>query len=766
MVWVVPLQEVGKAATPLVGGKAANLGEMVQAGFPVPPGFAVTTDSFRRFLEVNELVDRLEATLRELTAAETPDFERASETLRRQVEAGRMPDEVAEAIAQLAGHLAEASDFWAVRSSSTMEDAQDTSFAGMNRTFLNVQGDAPLVEAVQACWASLFGARALFYMQQHGLAGLPEMGVVVQRMIEAETSGVMFTVNPATSDLDEVVIEGARGLGEVVVAGEVEVDTYHVDKHDWRIRARELGHQAFKLVRSAQGKNVRVALAEPEQSAPVLTDEQVVAIAQLGVKAERHYGTPQDLEWAIAQGQIYLVQTRPVTTLRTQPAKAMPSSEGAGEELVRGRSAGPGWVSGRVRVLASPEEAGRLQAGEILVTRMTSPDWVPVMRRAAAIVTESGGLTSHAAIVSRELGLPCVVGAREATHKLHDGDWVTVDATRGRILAGRQERPEEKGKATGPALAVTWLHEPTATALYLNLGEPAQAERMAQLPVDGVGLLRAEFMILEALEGRHPRQFLEQGQAAALQGRLAAGIRAIASAFHPRPVIYRAMDFKSNEFRHLAGGADFEPEEDNPMIGYRGCFRYLQEPDLFRIELEALRTVRQEGLGNAQLMLPFARTKWEVERCIALVREARLLEDRAFRLWLMAEVPSVIHWLPDYAAAGIHGVSIGSNDLTQLILGVDRDSAVLAPLYDERDEAVLAAIRAIIVSCQTLGLTCSICGQAPSTYPDYAEQLVAWGIDSISVNPDAVEAARRHVARAERKLLLSEARARRERPLP
>jgi pyruvate,water dikinase len=757
MAWVVSLVDVRKEATPLVGGKAANLGELMLAGFPVPPGFAVTTESFRLFVERNQLADRLEAALRELSTDDLADLERTAEVLRHQMEAGRMPEEVATAIAEMAGRLGEPATFWAIRSSATSEDARDTSFAGMNRTFLNVQGAARLADAVQACWASLFSARALFYMKQQGLSRLPEMGVVVQRMIEAEASGVMFTVNPATGDASEVVIEAARGLGEVVVAGEVEVDTYRVGKPDQQIRASELGHQAFKLVRSAQGENVRVTLAEPERSAAVLTDEQVVALAQLGIKAERHYGTPQDLEWAIAKGDIFLVQTRPVTTLRP-PA-------GTGELLVRGRSAGSGWVTGRVRVLASPQEASRLQTGEILVTRMTSPDWVPVMRRAAAIVTESGGLTSHAAIVSRELGLPCVVGAREATLKLHDGDWVTVDATYGRILAGRLERPVEKEAPTGPALAVTWWHEPTATALYLNLGEPAQAARMAQLPVDGVGLLRAEFMILEALEGRHPRQFLAQGQAAALQVRLAAGIRAIASAFHPRPVIYRAMDFKSNEFRHLAGGAAFEPEEENPMIGYRGCFRYLQEPDLFRIELEALRTVRQEGLGNAHLMLPFARTKWEVERCIALVREARLLEDRAFRLWLMAEVPSVIHWLPAYAAAGIHGVSIGSNDLTQLVLGVDRDSAVLAPLFDERDEAVLAAIRAIILKCQALGLTCSICGQAPSTYPDYAEQLVAWGIDSISVNPDAVEATSRHVARAERKLLLSEARAGHRRPL-
>jgi pyruvate,water dikinase len=756
MAWVVPLREVGQAATPLVGGKAANLGELVQAGFPVPPGFAVTTEAFRRFLADNQLAEGLEAALREVSPDDTAGLARVSEDLRRQIERGRMPEAVAGAIAEMAHRLSDGAAFWAVRSSSTMEDAKDTSFAGMNQTFLNVRGDAALVGAVQACWASLFGARALFYMRQRGLAGLPEMGVAVQRMIDAEASGVMFTLNPATGDPDEVVIEAARGLGEVVVAGEVEVDTYRVGKRDGRIRARELGRQAFKLVRSAQGENVRVALAEPEQSAAVLTDAQVGALARLGLAAERHYGVPQDLEWAIAQGELFLVQTRPVTTTRA-PESAEQASEGAGETLVQGRSAGPGWASGRVRVLGSPEEADRLQAGEILVTRMTSPDWVPVMRRAAAIVTESGGLTSHAAIVSRELGLPCVVGAREATTRLHDGEWVTVDATHGRVLAGRQARPREQAPA-GPALAVTWLHEPTATAVYLNLGEPAQAARMAQLPVDGVGLLRAEFMILEALEGRHPRQFLEAGQATVLQARIEAGIRAIASAFHPRPVIYRAMDFKSNEFRHLAGGAAFEPEEANPMIGYRGCYRYLQEPDLFRVELEALRAVRREGLDNAQLMLPFARTRWEVERCIALVREARLLEDRAFRLWLMAEVPSVIHWLPDYAAAGIHGVSIGSNDLTQLILGVDRDSAVLAPLYDERDGAVLAAIRAIIVQAQALGLTCSICGQAPSTYPDYAEQLVAWGIDSISVNPDAVEAARRHVARAERKLLLADAR--------
>jgi pyruvate,water dikinase len=451
---------------------------------------------------------------------------------------------------------------------------------------------------------------------------------------------------------------------------------------------------------------------------------------------------------------------------------------GSGERrvLLHGLGAGPGLASGVVRVLRSPDESSKLQTGEVLVAPMTSPDWVPLMRRAAAVVTDAGGMTSHAAIVSRELGIPCVVGTTAATTTLTDGMPVTVNARDGTVteglLAVSVPALKTEARAAEPSLATevapnvpvsalaTPIAVPTATRIYVNLGEPRLANSIAALPVDGVGLLRAEFMLLEALDGKHPRLFLEEGKAEELASRMTTALSTFGSAFAPRPVIYRATDFRSNEFRGLKGGDRFEPVEENPMIGYRGCFRYTKEPDLFALELKVLKQVR-ERFPNVHLMIPFVRTGSEMRACRKLIDESGLGAQKGFQLWVMAEVPSVVSWLEEYVALGVTGVSIGSNDLTQLVLGVDRDSSRLAELYDERDKAVLATIKSIIEECRRLQITCSICGQAPSVHPEYAEQLVRWGIDSVSVNPDVVERTRRNVAAAEQRMLLEAARLRR-----
>jgi pyruvate,water dikinase len=416
---------------------------------------------------------------------------------------------------------------------------------------------------------------------------------------------------------------------------------------------------------------------------------------------------------------------------------------------------------GAVRVLMSPSEESAMQAGEVLVTRMTSPDWVPIMRRAAAIVTDAGGMTSHAAIVARELGLPCIVGAHDATRALVTGTVVTVDGGAGTVSIGRVA-PDVQ--TTLPARSRASAASPrgapvTATKLYVNLAEPERAEEIAARDVDGVGLLRAEFMMLEALDHTHPRAFLAQHSADDFVHRMAEGLRTFARAFAPRPVIYRAMDFRSNEFRNLTGGADHEPVEANPMIGYRGCHRYTREPDLFALELRALAEVRGE-FENLHLMIPFVRTPAELAACLRLVDASAIGRDARLERWIMAEVPSVVYRLPEYAGLGITGVSIGSNDLTQLMLGVDRDSELFGAGYDERDAAVLDAIRSIITTCRRLGLTCSICGQAPSVHPEYAATLVRLGIDSISVNVDAIDRTRHNIAIAEQSLILDAARSR------
>ena len=485
----------------------------------------------------------------------------------------------------------------------------------------------------------------------------------------------------------------------------------------------------------------------------MLDDSELSRIAELAIATERHNGCPQDTEWAMSGGETYLVQARPITTLRHTTA---PSSD-KHAVLARGLAAAPGTASGKVRVLETPEEGNRLLEGEILVAQMTNPDWLPTIRRAAALVTDTGGMTCHAAIVARELGVPCIVGTRTATRDLHDGTTVTVDGTHGRVLSGRIEDPT-------PSTSVVERREPaepqievTATRIYVNLAMPESAETVAAQQVDGVGLLRAEFMLTEALSGRHPRDLIAHGEQANLVDAMVGSVGRIAGAFAPRPVVYRATDFRSNEFRGLRGGESYEPVEHNPMIGYRGCYRYIKEPDLFALELEALARVREQS-PNVHLMIPFVRTRWELEECLALVDASPLGRQRGLHRWVMAEVPSVVHWLPEYIGMGIDGVSIGSNDLTQLVLGVDRDSDICAELFDESDPAVLDAIGQIISTARKFGITSSLCGQAPSTKPAFAEHLVRMGITSVSVNPDAVAAARRTVAAAERRLLLDSVR--------
>ncbi|MGZ8411323.1 MAG: phosphoenolpyruvate synthase [Gemmatirosa sp.] len=764
-------RELTRHDVAVAGGKGANLGEMTQAGLPVPPGFVVTVDAYARFAEANQLDAQVAARMAKLDVDDTHQLRATSQALQALVRDGATPEDVREAV--LAAYAAlrqetpsEATDpLVAVRSSGTMEDSAQQSFAGMFQSMLNVRGPEALLRAVKDCWASAFTERLLFYRAKQNLTGELLVAAVVQRMVNADRSGVVFTVNPATRDRSRVVIEGAWGLGEVVVLGQVTPDHYEVDKATREVVGRAVARKEFLLTRDpASGETVRVPLDDAKGGAAVLSDAEARAVADLAMRDEAHYGAPQDAEWAIEEGRIYLVQTRPITTMETAGETAPHAATAAGMELVHGLGASPGVAAGPVRVLATPDESAALQPGEVLVAAMTSPDWVPLMRRAAAVVTDAGGMTSHAAIVSRELGIPCVVGTRTATRTLRTGELVTVDGRRGTVSAGAAPAdaptPTAGAAAAHHAQPVARASAPvTATRIYVNLGEPELAEAIAARDVDGVGLLRAEFMLLSALGGTHPRLLLREGRSDELVARMVESLERFTAAFHPRPVVYRATDFRSNEFRGLRGGEEFEPREENPMIGYRGCYRYTREPDLFALELRALRQVR-ERWPNLHLMIPFVRTGSEFRACKRLIDESGLTDDPRFRLWVMAEVPSVVSWLEEYVRLGVSGVSIGSNDLTQLILGVDRDSELVAPLYDERDRAVQDAIRAIIGECRRLGVTCSICGQAPSVYPEYADFLVVEGVDSISVNPDAVETTRANVAAAEQRLLLQAVRGR------
>jgi len=760
---VRPFAHLGRDDVAYAGGKGANLGELTSAGLPVPDGFVVGAPTYAAFCAQTGLRERLAELLDCVDVEDIAALQAASTAARELFDATPIPEpfrgEIRSAYEHLVGKDPEAPV--AVRSSATAEDTATTSFAGMNETFLNIRGEDAVIDAVRRCWRSLFGARTIYYrgMNSFGQADM-DIAVVVQRQVDSTRAGVMFTVNPATGEHEELVIEGSFGLGEAVVSGSVSPDRYVVDKATLAIRRREVHHKDLIIEYAPDGGTRQRTLSEEEALKPVLTDDEVAAVADLGRRIEQHYGSPQDTEWAFdPDGALWMLQSRPITTLHEDAATTATASEPSEPQavLLRGLGGAPGIASGAARILTSLADAASLKEGDVLVTHMTAPDWLPLLRRAVAVVTDSGGMTCHSAIVSRELGIPCVVGTGEATRKLRDGEIVTVDATRGVVLEGaRASEPTPATRVNGSAPAAAG--PVTATQILVNLSEPSQVQRVKGLPVDGVGLLRAEMMVLEALAGDHPRTLLEEGHGEDFVARMAEGLSTFAAGFAPRPVTYRTIDFRTNEFSGLRGGERFEPHEANPMIGYRGALRYTREPDIFGLELDAVRKVWDAGQRNLHVMLPFVRSTRELRRCRELIAASGLLDRPGFQLWVMAEVPSVLFNLEEYAALGISGISIGSNDLTQLLLGADRDNEVLAETFDERDPAVTAYLQELIPRARKLGLRTSICGQAPSVHPEYAELLVRAGIDAISVSVDAIDRTRALVAAAEQRVLLDAAR--------
>jgi pyruvate,water dikinase len=752
-------EDLSREDVDYAGGKGANLGEMTRAGLPVPPGFVVGASSYAVFCDVGGLRERIEQRLSEVDVDDTEQLGRATKEVRKMVEAEPVPEEVAREIRdsylELAGK--KKNPPVAVRSSATAEDTEAASFAGMNETFLNVRGPDEVVEAVRRCWSSLFGARTVFYRAKKGFGQADmDIAVVVQVQILSTRAGVMFTIDPASGDTNSLVIEGSLGLGESVVSGQVSPDRYLVDKKTMHIAKRDVKRKELVIEPLPDGGTRTRELSGDESTKPVLSDDEVIEVATLGARDEEHYGTPQDTEWAFDEdGKAWMLQSRPVTAAGGD--KSAELAEHEGEPIVKGLGAAPGVGHGEVKIVSDLAKGNEFKEGDVLVTHMTAPDWVPLMRRSAAIITDSGGMTCHAAIVSRELGIPCVVGAADATTRLRDGELVTVDATHGSVYEGEVALVEEKQSQDGSA-PLGGGAPVTATQLLVNLSEPSQIERAASLPVEGCGLLRAELMVIEALEGRHPRLLIEQGRGEEFVEKMGAALTKFAEGFAPRPITYRTIDFRSNEFKGLEGGDRFEPEESNPMIGYRGALRYMREPDLFALELAAIRKVWDAGHTNFHVMIPFVRTPRELGACAKVMRDEGLLDQPDFELWVMAEVPSVYFHLPRYAELGVKGISIGSNDLTQLMLGADRDSEAVAELFDERDAAVADYLRLLIPRAKELGLATSICGQAPSVHREYAQLLVEAGIDAISVNIDAVDRARRLIASAEQRVILEHAR--------
>jgi pyruvate,water dikinase len=741
-------KEINKNDLLLVGGKGANLGEMYNNNIPVPDGFVVTSTAYFDFINKTSLAQKIRTELSGLNVNNSKDLFEASKRIQHAFLTAAIPEYLKNEIKDYYHTLSgEYDKKVAVRSSATAEDLPEASFAGQQETFLNITGYKNVVNHVLKCWASLFEPRAIFYRTEKGFSHLKVgIAVPIQLMVESEVSGIMFTSNPLTNDPGEISIEAAFGLGQPIVSGEITPDEYIVDKNSLKIKSKNIVTQKTMLTEKG---NVHVSNVFTQ--AQKLEDKFIEKLAELGKKIEFHYGRPQDIEWSYENKHLYIVQSRPVTTIQnTSKYKELGEVRISSKVLLKGTAASPGITYGKVKILKNAKELDKVEEGDVLVTEMTNPDFVPAMKRASAIVTEKGGRTSHAAIVSRELGVPAIVGCEMVLQILKDGDLITVDGTHGYVYEGNVV-PNVKDTIKA---RIQKTNLKTATKVYVNLAEPELAKKMSEREVDGVGLLRAEFMIAEM--GTHPKKYIEDGKEKEFVEKLSNGILQFAESFSPRPVIYRATDFKTNEYKNLKGGARYEQEESNPMIGFRGASRYIENSEVFKLEIEALKNVRNKhGFKNVHLMIPFLRTVDELTEVKKILSQNGLARGATFKLWMMVEVPSTVILLDLFLEEGVDGVSIGSNDLTMLILGVDRDNYKIANIYDENNEAVLWALEKIVKTCVKHEVTCSICGQGPSEFPELVEKLVSWGITSVSVNPDVIEKTREIVFEAERKVLLN-----------
>ena len=758
----------------IVGGKSSSLGEMTaKTDVPVPYGFATTAYAYRYFIKESGLEEKMRSILSELTDVENSALLRdVSSRLRYAIMAEKMPQDLQDAIGaayvELGKRVGEENPYVAVRSSATAEDLPDASFAGQQDTYLNVQGAETIIAKVKECYASCFTDRAVYYREKQGFDHIEvALSAVVQMMVFSKTSGVMFTVNVATGDDNNILIEAAFGLGEYVVQGTVTPDNYTISKHDHKIIDRCVNEQDIMLVRKKGGDCEEVQVPEELRKVQTLTDEQILELADYAKKIEKHYGCYMDMEWGVDErtNKIWILQARPETVwsrrnkeggAKVQESKSMTTTDH--KVIVKGLPASPGKVSGRVHVILDPSRIDEFKEGEILVTEMTAPDWVPAMKKAKAIVTDSGGMTCHASIVSRELGIPCIVGTKSrgeaATVTIPDGIDVTIDATHGVVYEGIIEEAKKENQA-GAAVAVAEYFPPTGTKVYMNLGDPELAEKYSSLPCDGIGLMREEFIWTTYIH-EHPLYLIKTGHPEKVVDQLAEGMRQVCQAMAPRPVTLRFSDFKSSEYRDLKGGDEFEPYEPSALLGWRGASRYYDPKyiEAFKLECQAVVKVREEfGLKNLNVMIPFCRNVEECEKVVKIMAECGLERGKDFKVWLMAEIPSNII-LADQFNKYVDGYSIGSNDLTMLVLGCDRDNDTVSHIYDERNLAVRRAVRHLIEVAHSEGKTVSICGQAPSVYPEFCEFLIKSGIDSISVNPDTVKFTKKLVAQVEQRVML------------
>ena len=753
MPYVIAGDSAGSESIGQVGGKAAHLGDMTRSGFPVPEAFFVTLESWKKFMDDNGLGEKISAILSRTKIDDVDSLDKGSEEIRRLVMGGKMPLAVKEPIVRAYRALSHSksnvinvlmgstktavsppADFVALRSSAISEDIAGASSAGQYESFLNVRGDENVILNVQKCWESYFLPRAIYYRNRNKQPQLGGMGVVVQRMINSEKSGVTFTIDPTDpkAGANIIVTEAVWGLGETIVQGLVDPDHYEVDKTSGKILKKRMGKKVTMRIRNLKtGLNEELPVRAENVGRQVLTDTEIVMIAAFAKNIEKSYGgQPQDIEWAVEKDNIYIIQTRAVTVLEKKEGRSVTGRE----ELLRGSGASPGTGAGPVKIIRDMSELDKVVQGDVLVTEMTSPDYVPAMERSAAIITDKGGSTCHAAIVSRELGIPCIVGTERATHVLKDGQLVTVDATKGIVYSGADE--------TAAAVQVSTVQRKTKLQVKCNLAFPHMAQKATH--ADGVGLVRLEHMLTSG--GTHPIEYIRSGRPQELTKIIVDGVGQIAEAFKGKPVWVRTLDARTDEFRNLKGG-EKEQHEDNPMLGLHGIRRDLEEPELFKAQIQAFKQLHEHGHTNVAIMLPFIIYVDELRKARNLAKEYGLPDTCKFGI--MVETPAAALDIEEFCKEGIDFISFGSNDLTQLTLGLDRNNERLIKLFDEMHPAMRFQFKHVISACNKYGVTSSICGELPSNREDAVRFLMDVGISSVSVNIDAIEKVRGWVASIE-----------------
>ena len=745
------LEEIRKEDIISVGGKGASLGEMASIGLPVPKAFVVTAQAFRRFLVETGLEKKIFSSFENLDVEDNEALERAADNAKNLVMKAKMPAEIRDDIKKSYKKMGDEL-IVAVRSSATAEDLPDASFAGQQETFLNIKGEAALVSSVQKCWASLYGARAIYYRAKQGFDDhTVNIAVVVQQLVHSEKAGVMFTSHPITGE-PETIIEGSWGLGEAVVSGTVSPDKYVFDQRKETVTDTYIANKKVEIIADGDHGTKIAEVSKDRQDAQVLSDAEVAKLAMYGKIAENHYGVPQDVEWGVVAGTIYILQSRPITTIGKKEGKGM-SQKSDAKILLKGQGAAPGIASGKVIIIRDVKDTGAVKEGDILVTRMTNPDMVPAMRKVAAIITDEGGMTCHAAIVSRELGTPAIVGTRNATNQLKNGQVITVDGEMGLVYEGEiAKKAPSQAPAAGQVVAAS-APIITATSVKVNVSIPEAAARAAATGADGVGLLRIEHLILGL--NKTPGWYITNNREEEFIKELHDGIKIVLDAFPGKPVWVRTLDAPTDEFRNMAGGEN-EPHEHNPMLGWRGIRRDLQSPDQFRLQIEAFKRLWKEGYENLGIMFPMVSHPEQFIVGKEMMRACGVDVENV-TLGIMIEIPASAIMIEDFVRAGIKFASFGTNDLIQYTLAIDRNNENVADMYNPKHPAVLSLIHNAIQTCRAYNVECSICGQAGSD-PKMATWLVEHGITSISANIDAIPKIREAVAKTEKRIILEAAR--------